>query len=280
MAEITLVAQTGRATGRSESRRLRTTGRIPAVVYGHGVHPSSVSVDGRELRTALSGEAGVNQLLDLKVGDTSHLALARVLQRHPVRNTVVHVDFQIVSRTEILSAEVSITLVGEAKEVELERGVLEQPLLSLTVHARPGDIPNAIEIDVTELTIGQTVRVGELKLPRGVTTDVDPEEPVVVAAASVVAAEVEELEAEEAEARRRGCGRGRGGQRRGRRRVGGACGRGGLSGASPPQRDPGRPPGRRAGQPWRRVRPHPPQRRSGRDPAPGRTARPAPQALP
>ncbi len=200
MAEITLVAQTGRTTGSSESRRLRTTGRIPAVVYGHGVDASSVSVDARELRSALTGDAGVNQLLDLKVGDTSHLALARVLQRHPVRNTVVHVDFQIVSRTEVISAEVPITLIGEAKQVEQDRGLLEQPLQSLTVHARPGDIPNAVEVDITELSIGDTVRVGELPLPRGVTTDVDPEEPVVVAAASVVAAEVEELEAEEAEA--------------------------------------------------------------------------------
>src|ERR1700759_5270608 len=123
MAEITLVARSGRTTGSASSRRLRAAGRIPAVVYGHGMAGESVSVDGRELRHALSGEAGVNQLLSLKVGSETHLALARALQRHPVRHTVLHVDFQVVSRDEIISAEVPVVLVGEAKAVELEQGL-------------------------------------------------------------------------------------------------------------------------------------------------------------
>jgi large subunit ribosomal protein L25 len=198
MAEITLVAEPGRATGSPESRRLRASGRIPAVIYGHGIDAESVSVDGRELRLALSGDAGVNQLLSLDVGGSNRLALARVLQRHPVRNTVVHVDFQVVSRTEIISADVSINLIGEAKAVEVERGVIEQVLQSLTINATPGAIPNSIDIDVTNFTIGDSVRVGQLDLPAGVTTDVDPEEVVVTATTSEVAAEVEELEAEEA----------------------------------------------------------------------------------
>ncbi len=198
MAEITLVAHAGRTTGSPESRRLRTAGRIPAVIYGHGIDAEAVSVDARELRSALSGDAGVNQLLDLDVGGTSHLALARVLQRHPVRNTVVHIDFQVVSRTEVISADVPIVLVGEAKQVEQERGVVEQPLQSLTINARPGEIPNSVEVDITELAIGDTIRVADLRLPGAVTTDIDPEEPVVIGAISEVNAEVEELEAEEA----------------------------------------------------------------------------------
>jgi large subunit ribosomal protein L25 len=200
MAEITLVAQPGRATGSPESRRLRTTGRIPAVIYGHGVTPESVSIDGRDLRSALSGDAGVNQLLSLDVDGTQHLALARVLQRHPVRNTVIHVDFQVVSRTEVISADVPIVLVGEAKLVEQERGVIEHSLQSLTINARPGEIPNSIEVDISGLAIGDSVRIGQLPLPAGVTTDADPDEPVVVAAVSEVAAEADELEAEEAQA--------------------------------------------------------------------------------
>jgi large subunit ribosomal protein L25 len=198
MAEITLVAQSGRTTGSPESRRLRTAGRIPAVVYGHGIDAESVSIDGRELRTALSGVAGVNQLLNLEVGGTTHLALARVLQRHPVRGTVVHVDFQVVSRNEVISADVPLILVGEAKAVENERGVLEHPLQTLTINATPGTIPNSIEVDISGMAIGDTIRVSDLPFPRGVTTDVDPEEAVVVAAASAVSAEAEELEAEDA----------------------------------------------------------------------------------
>jgi large subunit ribosomal protein L25 len=200
MAEITLVAKPGRATGSPESRRLRATGRIPAVVYGHGIDAESVSVDAREFRLALSGDAGVNQLLSINVDGTDHLALARVLQRHPVRNTVIHIDFQVVSRTETISADVPIVLVGEAKKVEQNRGVLEHTLQSLTIFARPGDIPNAVEVDISELEIGDAVRVKDLKLPRGVTTELDLEEPVVMAEASEVAAEADELEAEEAEA--------------------------------------------------------------------------------
>lgn len=200
MAEITLVAEPGRATGSSESRRLRAAGRIPAVVYGHGMEGISISVDGRDLRHALSGESGTNQLLELKVGSDSHLAMARVLQRHPVRNTVVHVDFQVVRRDEVVSAEVPIVLVGEAKAVAQEQGLVEQPLNSLTVRATPGRIPNSIEIDISDLKVGEGIRVGDLGLPSGVTTDVPEDEIVVIASISTVAAEVAEVAEAEAEA--------------------------------------------------------------------------------
>jgi large subunit ribosomal protein L25 len=199
MAEITLVAEPGRATGSSESRRLRAAGRIPAVVYGHGVEGMSVSVDGRELRHALSGASGTNQLLQLKVGSDTHLALARVLQRHPVRHTVLHVDFQIVSRDEVVSADVPIVLTGEAKSVEQEGGLVEQQLTTLTVKATPARIPTSIEVDIADLAVGEGIRVGDLKLPSGVTTDLPEDEIVVIASISRVAAEVAEVEAAEAE---------------------------------------------------------------------------------
>lgn len=201
MAEISLVAETGRRTGSSESRRLRAAGRIPAVVYGHGTEAISVSVDGRELRHALSGEAGLNQLLELKIGSNSHLAMARVLQRHPVRNTVVHVDFQIVRRDEVVSAEVPLVLTGEAKAVSQAGGIIEHQLVALTVHATPARIPSSIEVDVSELAMGEGIRVADIKLPTGVTTDVSPDEPVVVTSVSRAAQELEQAEAaEEAEA--------------------------------------------------------------------------------
>ena len=200
MAEITLVAEPGRATGSSESRRLRTAGRIPAVVYGHGVEGISVSVDGRELRHALSGESGTNQLLNLKLGSDTHLAMARVLQRHPVRHTVMHVDFQIVSRDEVITADVPIVLIGEAKEVELEQGFVEQQLTSLSVKATPGRIPNSIEVDISDLSVGEGIRVGDLPLPSGVTTEAPEDEIVVIASISKVAAEVAEIAEAEAEA--------------------------------------------------------------------------------
>lgn len=195
MAEYTLVAELGRATGSAASRRLRTSGRIPAVVYGHGLDAKSVSVDARELRHALSGDAGLNQLLSLKIGSDTHLALARSLQRHPVRHTVVHVDFQVVRRDEVIAAEVPIVLIGEAKAVEQEKGIVEQQLTSLTVHATPDRIPGHIEVDISGLTIGEGIRVGDLPLPEKVTTDVPPDE--LVALGTVTRAAIEE-EVEEA----------------------------------------------------------------------------------
>jgi len=198
MAEITLVAEPGRVTGTAASKRMRAGGRIPAVVYGGGMDSVSVSVDARQLRQALSGDSGVNQLLSLEIGSAKHLTLARVIQRHPVRNTVVHIDFQVVRRDEVLSADVSIVLVGESKSVDQERGVIEQPLQALTINALPANIPTEITVDLTDLEIGDTVRVGDLKLPTGVTTDVESDEPVVVAAVSAVAVEAEELAEEEA----------------------------------------------------------------------------------
>jgi large subunit ribosomal protein L25 len=200
MAEVTLVAESGRTTGSSASRRLRSAGRIPAVVYGHGIEGISVSVDGRDLRHALSGESGTNQLLELKVGSDTHLALARVLQRHPVRHTVVHVDFQIVRRDEVISAEVPIILTGEAKAVEQEQGMVEQQLTALTVHSTPALIPHSIEVDITDLKVGEGIRVGDLPLPSGVTTEMPEDEIVVIASISRVAAEVAEADAEAGEA--------------------------------------------------------------------------------
>lgn len=197
MAEITLAAEAGRTTGTRPSGRLRASGRIPAVVYGHGRPPLAVSVDARELRQALTTSAGLNQLLDLTIGDQRFLTLAREVQRHPVRNTVTHVDFLVVRRDEVISAEVPVLLTGEAKAVETERGVIAQPLTSLTVRAVPGSIPGSIELDVSDLAVGDTIRVGDLHLPAGVVTEVDPEDAVVVASPSEVVAEVA-LEAGEA----------------------------------------------------------------------------------
>jgi large subunit ribosomal protein L25 len=199
MAEVTLIAEPGRPTGSAASRRMRASGRIPAVVYGHGLAGTAVSVDARDLRHALSGNAGLNQLLSLQVGSDTHLALARSLQRHPVRHTVVHVDFLIVRRDEVIAADVPIVLVGEAKAVEQEQGIVEQQLTSLAVNATPDRIPPHFEVDISGLTVGDAIRVSDLSLPSGVTTDIGPDETVVLATVSRAAIALEEEEAAAAE---------------------------------------------------------------------------------
>jgi large subunit ribosomal protein L25 len=180
MEEVTLTADLGRPTGSRPSRRLRAEGKVPAVLYGHGTDPMSLSVDGRELRAALTGEAGLNALITLAVDSERHLAMARHLQRHPVKGSVDHVDFVIVRRDEIVTADIPIILVGEATELHQNDGIVEQQLFTLPIKAKPMDIPSGIEADISNLIIGEAVRVGDLKLPSGVETEVDPEEAVVV----------------------------------------------------------------------------------------------------
>jgi large subunit ribosomal protein L25 len=191
MDEVSLVADVGRVKGSSEARRIRLAGKVPGVLYGHGIDPIDVTVGSRELRTALTSDSGLNALISLDVDGTKHLAMARQLQRHPVRRSIDHVDFVVVRRDEVVSVEVPIHLVGEALEVERADGLVEQSLHSLVIHAKPGDIPNAIEVDITELAIGESIRVADLKLPAGATTDVDPEETVVAGQSTRMGAETD-----------------------------------------------------------------------------------------
>ena len=179
MADVRLAVATRTALGSGNSGRLRKEGKIPAVVYGRGTTPVSVTVDGRELRTALSGEAGLNALLNLDIDGSSHTALATQLQRHPTRGTVTHVDFQIVDRNQAITVDVPVEIVGEAEKVAQGGGQVIADLGTLTVNATPATIPQLIEVDVTALELGAVIRVADLTLPNGVTTDVDPETPVV-----------------------------------------------------------------------------------------------------
>ena len=200
MSEVTLVAESGRTIGSRSSGRVRNEGRIPAVVYGHGIDPLSVSINRKELRAALHTDAGTNAVINLEVGSDSHLTIVKDLQRHPVRNEVIHVDFLVVNRNEIVTVDVPINLTGESQAVKEATGTVDQQLYTLTVNTTPTNIPNEISVDISDLQIGDAIRVGDLKLPSGVTTDVDPEEAVATAQVTRATLEAEELEAEAAEA--------------------------------------------------------------------------------
>src|ERR671916_1552143 len=195
---IALKAETGRTTGSSASRRLRATGKVPAVLYGRGAEPQAITVDWRELRTALTSDKGLNALLTLQVGSKKTTALVKEMQRHPVRRDVLHVDFLSVDVDVAITTDVPIVLEGEATLVLREQGVVDQVLNALVIQAKPDAIPGHIEVDVSELEIGHTITVADLVLPEGVTTEVDPEETVVTAKLTSLAL-TEEEEAEGAE---------------------------------------------------------------------------------
>jgi len=199
MAEITLKADTGRPTGSRRASRLRATGKVPGVVYGLGSEPTPVSVEWRDLRQALTTEAGLNALIDLEVGGETKLSIVKELQRDPIHHTVDHVDFLLIRRDQAIVVDVPVVLEGEAEAVMREDGMIDQVLVTVAVHAKPADIPNEITVDISGMEIGDAVRVGDLRLPSGVTTDLDPEEPVVTASISTTALEAAEIEAADAE---------------------------------------------------------------------------------
>jgi large subunit ribosomal protein L25 len=179
---------------------LRGEGKIPGVVYGHGIDPLSVAVNRRQLRAVLTTDAGMNALIDLEVDDQQHLTIVRDVQRHPIRNEVIHLDFVIVRRDEVITVEVPIVMTGTAEQVRREAGTVDQVLFSLTVLGRPGSFPNELEVDISALAIGDSIHVSDLTLPEGVTTELDGEESVVVAQLSRASLEAEAEAAEAAEA--------------------------------------------------------------------------------
>jgi large subunit ribosomal protein L25 len=191
MPDITLASEPRSQLGSRPSGRLRREGKVPAVVYGLGTDTVSITVPARELQHILASEAGVNSLINLDVGGENVLTLARQIHRHPTKGILVHVDFVRISRDVAVSAEIPIHLTGEATGVR-DGGLLEQLLFHLTVEAMPGDIPVSIEIDVTELSIGDQLRVEDIPLPGGVATQAEADFVVAQVAAPRVVSEVEE----------------------------------------------------------------------------------------
>ena len=199
MAEITLNVQTGRPTGSRSSNRLRAGGKVPGVVYGHGTDPLPVAVDWKPLRMALTTEAGLNALINLEINGTRQLSIVKEMQRHPIQQTVTHVDFLLISRDEAITVDVPVLLEGEAEEVTREDGMVDHVLFNLAITAKPADIPNELTIDISAMTLGDTLRVSDLRLPAGVTTEVDPEEAVAIAQITRATMEAEEIAEADAE---------------------------------------------------------------------------------
>ena len=175
MATNLLTAETGRTQGTRPSRRLRRTGRVPAVVYGMGEHSVAVSVDRADLRGALSTEAGLNALIMLDINGDRHLSIVKELQRHPVRRDVLHVDFLRIDPDREVEVEVPLVLTGEAKQVTQASGMVDQVMHRVPLLAKPSDIPAEVTADVSELEVGSSLRVSDIALPAGVTPAGDPD---------------------------------------------------------------------------------------------------------
>ena len=182
--QVSLAAQPRSGNGKGEARALRRDGRVPAIAYGTDLNPTPISVDALELYHALHTDAGANAVLRLEVGGDQHLALAREIQRHPVRRDVMHVDFVTVSRNVKVSVDVPIHLEGaEEAPGNQEGGVISQELYALPVEVLPLEVPDSISLDVSQMNVGDTLRVADLTLPSGVEATVDEETTVVTCVA-------------------------------------------------------------------------------------------------
>ena len=195
--QIALKAATGRELGSSASRRLRRDGKIPAVVYGLESEPVAVAVDYSEARVALSTDAGLNALLSLEIDGNHEVCVVKDLQRHVVRDEVTHIDFLRVDPNAEIEVEVPIVLTGEARAVANVSGMVDQAMFAMNISTKPTSIPNEIEVDISAMEVGDTIRVDMVALPAGVTAVDDPE--AAVATAMVTRSTLEAMRADEAE---------------------------------------------------------------------------------
>jgi large subunit ribosomal protein L25 len=204
MSDNVLVATTGRETGSAASRRLRAEERIPGVVYGKGAAPLSVSVARRDLRLAVTGPAAMNTVVTLKVDGESFAAMIKEVQRHPVKRTVSHVDFLRVDLDQAITVNVPLRLVGEAKAVLSNGGLVDPAVDTIEVATTPERMPTEIVFDISNMQPGDVIVLSDLTLPAGSTATGDPDMAVITAVSSspveAPAAAAAEGEAEGSEA--------------------------------------------------------------------------------
>jgi large subunit ribosomal protein L25 len=198
---IKLEVRERESRGSAEARRLRKQGLIPGVLYGRGRTPHAICVPERELRRVLTGAGGLHAILDvvLEGQKTTHPSILKDYQQHAVRGGLIHVDLQEVRLDQPIQARVVVELVGEPVGVT-EGGVLSQVDREITVEALPMEIPEHLELDVSGMAIGDTLRLADLPAQEGITYVDDPEETVlatVTMPTRIVEPEEEAIEGEE-----------------------------------------------------------------------------------
>ena len=208
-ARATLAAEHREVTGKKVAL-MRQAGRLPAVVYGHGVDSNPISIDAHDFEL-LRRRSGPNALVDLSIdGDKARPVLVQTIQIHPVNRRMLHVDLFVVRMTEELTVDVPLTATGESSAVSLHGGTLLHPIESVRVRALPDHLPQSIEYSIASLTdFDTTIHVRDLVVPADVTllTDGDEiiarvqaprvEEVAIPVAAAAVAAETTEVPAAE-----------------------------------------------------------------------------------
>ncbi|OAQ20580.1 50S ribosomal protein L25/general stress protein Ctc [Thermosulfurimonas dismutans] len=198
MKQVPFTVEVRKKTGKEMAKKLRRQGLIPAILYGPQTDPLPLAAKVNELKRILQRHRGESLIFNLTVvdnGNTSQrMALIKELQYHPVTDEIIHADFYEIRMDRPVEVDVPIKVVGKAKGVE-KGGLLELIMREITVSCLPNQIPDSIEVDVTELDIGDTLHVRDLTPPEGMKFVEDPDEPVV----TIIEVEAESEGGEETE---------------------------------------------------------------------------------
>jgi len=183
MANAQLTATPRADTGKGVARKLRHAGRIPGIIYGHAREPLALSINTRDFEKLLEHISAENTVIELSLDGKTSRTLIREIQRHPFRREYLHVDFQELVAGETVIVRIPLVIVGSAIGVRQEGGVLDQTLRDLEIEVDPANMPNHIDVDVTNVNIGESIHVRDLVLPPGVTALTDIDAAIVVCAA-------------------------------------------------------------------------------------------------
>lgn len=202
MAQVILEVEKRESQGKGPAKRLRTEGKIPAIFYGHGEEPISLTIDAKMLHNILHAHAAENIIFDVKIPGQKNLlkAIIREVQHHPVRGDILHLDLLHISMTKKLHVSVPIVLVGSPVGVMTKGGILQHILHELEIECLPGEIPEHIEVDVTDLDVGDSIHLRDLSLEKvNILTDAQRSIATVVPPTVITAPVVEEEELVEEE---------------------------------------------------------------------------------
>ena len=200
MKSVPLKAYPRTQVRRGEVKKLRSSGRVPAIIYGRQAKPQNLEVSEKEFGDLIHRSASENLLVDLSIENDARakrLALVQEIQHYPLDGKVLHVDFHEVAENEKVIVQVPVETTGEAAGVKNSGGVLEHVLFKLKVRSLPKDLPEQIIVDVSHLELGKAIHIGEIKVPAGVEILGDKNVPVI--AVAMPRTEEEEAAATEAE---------------------------------------------------------------------------------
>jgi len=179
MKQLTITATAREQEGTSASKKLRREGKVPAIVYGKSTEPVNLTVDARDLRVTLKEIGNSTPIVTLDDGSKKRLSIIEEVQRHPIKDNYLHVDFHEVAENDIVSMTVPVHPEGEADGVRNEGGTLEVVSHEVHVSCTAKNAPSFIAVDVTELTLGELIHIKELPELEGVKYTGNPDQPVI-----------------------------------------------------------------------------------------------------